>query len=146
MYFPDTDLLNGPLSSAPFFQKVDWVDLYHREMKDKYKNEMPTILLLGLRTGHLNKSDFFKNINDNSLTYTNHSSPNYRIHRNLYFRNEEVKNKPNRDRHMQKLCYNKPISLIYKELSYQLLYLNLPQHFEVEIFVPLYRQLNELRS
>lgn len=31
---PDTDLLSGPLFSAPFSQRVDWGDLYHREMKD----------------------------------------------------------------------------------------------------------------
>ena len=30
-YPPDTDLLNGPLSLAPFFQRVDSGDLYQRD-------------------------------------------------------------------------------------------------------------------
>lgn len=60
MYLPDTDLLDGPLFSAPFFQRADGVDLHHGEMKDTYKNEIPVILLLGLQTGHLNKNNFLK--------------------------------------------------------------------------------------
>lgn len=48
LHLADTDLLSGPSSSAPFFQRVDWGDLYHREMKETCKNEIPTILLVGL--------------------------------------------------------------------------------------------------
>lgn len=47
---------------------------------------------------------------------------------------------------MHKLCHKETIKrLIDKELSYQLLHLNLPQSFEIEIIVPPYRQLNELK-
>lgn len=44
---PDTDLLNEPLFSVPFSQRVDWDDLYYREMKDTCKSDIITILFCG---------------------------------------------------------------------------------------------------
>lgn len=47
-HLSNTHLSNGPLSSVPLFQRLEWSDLYRREMRYRSKNEMLTILLVEL--------------------------------------------------------------------------------------------------